>query len=208
MRMTDEQFINEVYRRRDGELKKRRVRRKTILSVVPLVVVVTLATAVFSLRGLDKSAELADGSAQNNAAPEESAVYYNSDNSKVNLDDKGFDWLLNNAVLDEEEDDIGSVGDEDCVAITDNKGDTDKSTTGTSKGETTAGSGPNNYSGSLSSQLKNDDAWEPEGTVIELSLGSEIHRFVLNSKGLYSCEEKMYLPITQEKLDVLRGFIK
>ena len=98
MRMTDEQFINEVYRRRDGELKKRRVRRKTILSVVPLVVVVTLATAVFSLRGLDKSAELADGSAQNNAAPEENAVYYNSDNSRVNLDDKGFDWLLNNAL--------------------------------------------------------------------------------------------------------------
>ena len=208
MRMTDEQFINEVYRRRDGELKKRRVRRKTILSVVPLVVVVTLATAVFSLRGLDKSAELADGSAQNNAAPEENAVYYNSDNSRVNLDDKGFDWLLNYAVLDEDEDDIGSVDDEDCVAITDNKGDTDKSTTGTSKGETTAGSGPNNYSGSLSSQLKNDDAWEPEGTIIELSLGGETHRFGLNSKGLYSCKEKMYLPITQEELDVLRGFIK
>lgn len=212
MRMTNEQFINEVYHRRDEVLKRRKTRKRIALSVLPVVAILIVSVIYFDAFGKFNKGnnaieqELADGADDGSAY--NCVAYYDYVNNPTKLTLEATQWLVSNATfsVNDEADDY-DVTDEE----TEHRGDAASDTVGSSvasrpalKGESADKNhqkyetAPESAAGTLS---------EPEGTVIMLEVEGDSYRFVLNEKGLYSCEEQKYI-LNSEEIGAFKSLIE
>lgn len=102
MKMNDEQFKNEVYRRRDAALKSRKTRRRIILSVLPAVAVIFISVVFIDKIGIhDKNLETEAIEGSDGAVLEETAKY-TAYCDNVQLENEAASWLQENALPKDE----------------------------------------------------------------------------------------------------------
>ena len=97
MIMTDEQFKNEVFHRRDEAVKRRKARRRVALSVIPVVCVFVLTVFLLDfIKPFEKSATLEDGTTD--VAAKNTVTF--SDGTEKELDSEAVEWLIANVTAD------------------------------------------------------------------------------------------------------------
>ena len=98
MIMTDEQFKNEIFHRRDEAIKRRKARKRVALSVVPVVCVLVVAVFLLELiQPFDKSAVSEDGTVGVAVAKNTITL---SDGTEKELETEAVEWLIENATTD------------------------------------------------------------------------------------------------------------
>ena len=92
MIMTDEQFKNEIFHRRDEAIRRRKARKRVALSVVPVVCVLVVAVFLLELiQPFDKSVVSEDGTVGVTVAKNTITL---SDGTEKELETEAVEWLI------------------------------------------------------------------------------------------------------------------